>query len=229
MLWSCHENRIEIFDKNLKRIRILQKEAWGLVSDVAMHPNAGIVIASENTLLHIDDTGDTIGEIDSGHFSLPRVCIYNGTMYASTTETIRRYTYSDGAWIKQGHIKLPREGLNTMSENNDTITVCYNHSQIIDVLSMSGQQLYTYDLKGTEGAGGLRFPLLCQEDSEGALLVADSFNYRLQLLDNRRRWTIINIGPQQLYPQNAVYVDDTLYVHVGKDFIGYKLCKYIAK
>ena len=227
-LWSCQGRQIEIFDKNLKRIKILQNNAWNEVYDVILMPNAGIVIACNNGLLHIDDAGDTVSEIDSGDFK--SIEIYNGTLYASEyqTETIRSYTYRNGDWVKQGSLKLPRRDFNTISVKKDTITVCYYQSYLIDVLSRSGQQLHTYGRVGTKGAGGLKCPRLCQEDSEGALLVADKLNHRLQLLDKRRKWSIVDMEPKVSSIQRAVYVDDTVYV-IGYVYPDYKLFKYIAK
>ena len=77
---------------------------------------------------------------------------------------------------------------------------------------MTGQQLHTYGRKGTKGAGELQYPKLCQEDSEGALLVADVDNHRLQLFDKRRKWSIVDVKPKIRCPARAVYVDNTLYV-----------------
>ena len=72
--------------------------------------------------------------------------------------------------------------------------------------------LHTYGEKGSGPAGKLDNPRLCQSDSEDALLVADHGNDRLQLLDSRRTWNIINMDPAMKQPISTVYTDGKLYV-----------------
>ena len=226
-LWSCQYQSIKIYDKNLKHIRTLQNEEWGYVNDVALMPYGGFVIACGTRLLYIDDAGYLINEIDSGDFT--SIDIYKGTLFASETETIRSYIYSGNGWVEQGIIELPRSGFYTISVQYETITVCNSHSSTIDVLSMAGQHLHSYGHEGTECAGELQRPLLCQEDREGALLVADYENSRLQILDKHLdKWSIVDMEPKLKYPKRVVYVDDTLCVESG-DLSNYKICKYIAK
>ena len=45
-LWACQYWGIEIFDKNLKRIKVMHgNKEWRTVYDVTMMQNAGVVIA----------------------------------------------------------------------------------------------------------------------------------------------------------------------------------------
>ena len=97
---------------------------------------------------------------------------------------------------------------------------------MIDVLNLSGQQLTTYGHEGTGGPGELQYPSLCQQDSEGALLVADHDNHRLQLLGKNHKWSIVDMGPELKGPERAMYVDDALFVHSGGP--ENKIHKYIA-
>ena len=71
--------------------------------------------------------------------------------------------------------------------------------------------------------------VICQEDGEGTMVIADLNNHRLQLLDKRlAEWSIIHLEPHLLRPQRAMYVDGALYVESG-EWPHYELCKYIAK
>ena len=214
-LWVCQRQKIEILDKNLKWLKVLHNKAWGHVYDVTLVPNAGIVIACTNGLLNINSKGETMSVIDSGDFT--SVDIYKGTLYASEneTDTIYSYIYNDGTFVNQGSSLLHRSGSSTISVNN-TITQCNSNSCMIDVSDMSGQQLYSYGRWGTKNAGNLQCPKICQEDGEGTLLIADSKNHRLQLLDKcRAKWSIINLEPQLSCPRKAAYVDVALYVESG--------------
>ena len=191
-------------------------------------PHVGIVIACSKGLLHIGPKWNIISEINSGCYTSAH--IDNGTLYAleHNTKTIMGYRYRGGCWVKHSGKRLPHSGLNTTSVNHGITTICNQSKHMIHVIDMCGRLLHTYGQEGTEGAGYLKSPRLCQVDSEGVLLVADTDNHRLQVREKHGQWSIIDVEPHLRLPERAVYVDGTLYVQGGA-WPNYKLGRYIAK
>ena len=72
----------------------------------------------------------------------------------------------------------------------------------------------------------LRRQFLCQEDDDGAMLVADCLNDRLQVMDGRQMSSIVNMHPAVYRPRGAVYVNDVIYVISDREK---KLYCYTAK
>ena len=227
-LWSCKERGIEIYDNTLKLIKNLHHLTWGTVCDVIEMPNVGIILACDDGLLQLTEAGIKMKQIDSREFM--SLDFHENTIYASLANdnisAICSYTNSDGIWVRQRNMKLPHMGFTTISVKTDRITVCYTVLEVIDVFNMSGQKIYSYDLSTNMIGNKSCVNFLCQEDSEGALLVADQGNCMLQLLDKRRQWYTVAMEPEPQKPVKAVYVDNALYVQHG--ISKSKLSRYIA-
>ena len=93
-------------------------------------------------------------------------------------------------------------------------------------MNHNGKVINTYGDRGSEAAGDLNEPYLCQEDDEGAMLIADYGNDRIQVLDKWRSWSIVKMNTTVNGPNGAVYVNGTLYVVSLNDS---KLYSYTAK
>ena len=59
----------------------------------------------------------------------------------------------------------------------------------------------------------MSFPYIAASDSEGAVLIADMDNYRLQVLSASRKWSIVQLEPGVLQPYGALIVGGKLYVN----------------
>ena len=225
-LWSCQYECIEMFDKNLKRIKVLSNKEWGYVYDVAMMPNVGVVIACTGGLLPIDDDGNTTMEIDSNSFI--SVDTYNDTLYAFCWGDcmVRTYIYGD-TWIPRKNINCSRfSSVSSIRVMNDKIVVYDGEGRRVDVLSLKGEMLNSYDLYPPNKDYDSRYHRLCQVDIDGALLIAEEDSKQLLLLDKNKHWSVVQIDPEVQELSCALYVGDILYVQ-GKVGSEYKLCKYI--
>ena len=60
----------------------------------------------------------------------------------------------------------------------------------------------------------LKFPMLCQEDYEYSLIVADSWQHRLLLLSPTKQLRDITPGGQLREPIGAVWWNDSLYISI---------------
>ena len=81
-----------------QRIKSLKNEEWECVHDVIEFPNIGIVFACSEGLFHVDNSANTINEIDIGEFT--SVHVYKGIVFAFEygSNMIRTYTYGD-TWL----------------------------------------------------------------------------------------------------------------------------------
>ena len=60
-LWVCQrEGIIQVFNLNLKQVKIIQNEAWGFVRDVSLLENGELVVATSNGLFHTFINGQQI-------------------------------------------------------------------------------------------------------------------------------------------------------------------------
>ena len=63
------------------------------------------------------------------------------------------------------------------------------------------------------GAGVLHGPRLCQVDAEGSVLVADSYNQRLQVMSADGTWSVVDLDDRTLsFPRTALWMNESLYV-----------------
>ena len=183
------QNRLEIFDTDLKLITKLSNTDWGNVNDIACVPDNDMVLVCTRGLFHVDSIGNVISIIGSGNYKSG--VYHNGTLYVyeDDSASIQTYKYND-SWERQRTIQSPfSKGQNTLSISDTTITVCGVFAQSLCILNHEGQQINSYGKpsKRSKSAGRLNCPRLCQEDGDGVLLVADSWNNRLQILDERRK------------------------------------------
>ena len=114
----------------------------------------------------------------------------------------------------------------TLTIDNSTISLCSFYDYKICIMNHDGKVIKTYGDRGSEAAGDLNEPYLCQEDDEGAMLIADYGNGRIQVLDKWRNWSIVKMQTAVNGPNGAVYVNGTLYVISLNDS---KLYSYTAK
>ena len=63
------------------------------------------------------------------------------------------------------------------------------------------------------GPGVLHGPRLCQVDADGSVLVADSYNQRLQVMQADGTWNVVDVDDRTLsFPRAAVWINESLYV-----------------
>ena len=95
--------------------------------------------------------------------------------------------------------------------------------------------LYTYTTNGAlidkcggrgSGVGEMNFPFICGSDAEGAVMVADSGNKRLQVRDSANEWHVIQLQPQVEYPKSVILLNDALFVVSGHFSGEWSLMKY---
>ena len=219
------QNMIDIFDLNLKIIHQWSNNAWGCVNDVAGLPDRTSVLVCYNGLFHVDSNGKEIIKIDSGNYrSGP---YHDGKLYVydCDSNTIIVYEYSR-LWKKQTTFQSPvKHGFNTLSISDTTITICSQCEHKLYIMNVRGEVIHTYGTHGSRDAGELDDPVLCQEDEDGAMLLAEFWNNRLQILDEQRKWSIVNMQPEVKTPMSAIYVNHVIYVVSKRDLklYSYKL------
>ena len=216
-LWVGMDSRVDIFDFNLNPMNQWSNTEWGHVKDVAGLHDKSVVIACHRGLFHVNSNGKEIKTIDFGFYDCAayhdgKLYVYN---YRSNEITIHA---CDRAWKEQARIPSPaRKGFKTLSINDMTITICSSNEHKLFVMNHAGHVLHTYSARGSHSDCKLHDPHLCQEDDEGVLLVADYGNDRLQILDEQRKWSIVNLEPKVNEPRGAVYVNGEIFVVSGSD------------
>ena len=180
------------------------------------------MVAGRRGLFHLTSTGTT-------QFVIDRVRAYNScvamgnTVYAYCYNPSQIFTYKlengnrqvlkitplrgivqDTAFVTLG---LPEPTL------NDELFACSINDAKVFVLSQSGGKLLaTLGEPGHQTAGKLCWPLLCDVDTEGFVLVADRDNNRLQVCDRAGQWSVPCLQPPVARPTGAAIIDNKFYV-----------------
>ena len=80
------------------------------------------------------------------------------------------------------------------------------------VYSLTGEFEDSYGSAGAADIGKLDWPYLCCMDGEGAVLLADYYNERLQVLSSDRTWSGVHMKPGVIAPRSALLFRDKLFV-----------------
>ena len=160
--------------------------------------------------------------IDEGYFT--GVAEHDGSLYA-VDDDIRVYEQA-GGWKECRRFDLGCGSQTiTISIHDTMMYVClYGDSKLL-AYSLSGKQLGSWGSKGEEEVGELDHPYLCMTGTGGAVLIADTDNDRLQVLNADRKWSVVSLQPDVWRPKSALIHcgrllvasgDTTLYVYDPK-------------
>ena len=100
----------------------------------------------------------------------------------------------------------------TLGLTNDLLYVCSFFYNKIDAYTHNGVFQFTTGRYGNKAPGEYRWPRICASNASGALLIADHWNGRLQVLSATGKWIVVEIDPPVLWPWSTCIVNDTLYV-----------------
>ena len=100
----------------------------------------------------------------------------------------------------------------TLGISNELLYVSSFLDNKIDAYTLNGVFRFNAGNQGNRAAGEFRWPRICAADASGALLIADCYNDRLQVLSAMDYWSIVQLKPPVLEPASACLVDGTLYV-----------------
>ena len=90
------------------------------------------------------------------------------------------------------------------------VSAWYNNTSV-SVYNLQGQMISKYGSLGKTDAGQMDFPYLCGVDSADSLLIADFDNKRLQLMDKRGEFRVVE-GMGDKHVSDAVIVDGDMFV-----------------
>ena len=158
-------------------------------------------------------TGFCVKKIIEGCFT--SVVRNQNRYYAAETRTttIHVYEYA-GQWFKchSFSVNATKGHILTMCFANNLLFVCLCADHRRDIFSPSGHLQSSTGCKGSEGPDQFINPHSCATDA-GAVLIADSYNNRLQLLNANGQWCIVQLQPPVKGPCGACLMNDTLYVN----------------
>ena len=130
------------------------------------------------------------------------------------TNTVIVYKHSGYNWVKvhsfTAHVALGC--LKTLSVMNNQIKCCSSKDNKIAVYSLRGELLQTYGTHGRGDAGLLNYPLICADDDDGSVLIADHDNDRLQVMREQGEFSVLQLQPPVSLPCSAVLINNKLYV-----------------
>ena len=173
------------------------------------------------------------------HVEYCDVAVHGGQLYAAAHRAPVIDVYDSHTWTKLRSIHTPCRD----SKHNDGIyrhTLCVNDSNIkCCCLNLNG--IYILDTYGTvktsrgpdinitqppitgaeslhsKGTSRLNWPLICQEDDDGAVLVADWCNERLLVLSEAGLWLQVRLNHQLRWPRGGMWWQRRLYVSTLED------------
>ena len=73
----------------------------------------------------------------------------------------------------------------TLSVRNNQIVVCSAAKNRIAVYSMNGELEFSFGKKGQSSPGHLNDPIVCNDDDDGSVVIADRYNNRLQVMNQQ--------------------------------------------
>ena len=104
-----------------------------------------------------------------------------------------------------------RSHWHTLCVNANGMFVSCDFTDSVIKMSLDGKQITTYDGKKGNDIGEFDEPNACMSDKYGNMLIADSFNDRLQLLHGEQ-WFVLQLEPPLSRPCRAVYDSSALFV-----------------
>ena len=154
---------------------------------------------------------------ETGWFS--SVAVHNDLVYAAAYNMVAankiyvlRHTGPvNKPWERVHRFSVMRGDI-TLSVQNDQIVVCSAAKNRIEVYSMSGKLQRSYGKKGGSSPGHLDDPIVCNDDDDGNLLVADYYNNRLQVMSQQGEFSIVALSPRPCYPAGAALHESSLFV-----------------
>ena len=152
------------------------------------------------------------------------VVAYGSLVYAAVqrTNTVRILQRLGSGWMQHHVIHL--DGI---SATANWISLSISNGKLF-ACDLSNDALYTYTTNGVlvdkcgrygSGVGETNDPFICGSDAEGAVMVADFRNNRLQVRDSANEWHVINLQPEVRRPLRAVLLDGALFV-VSRPYLG---------
>ena len=107
----------------------------------------------------------------------------------------------------------------TLSVRNDVITCCDVTDDTVKVYSLSGELRHTFAVASANDGdvGALKGALICDDDDDGSVLIANSGNNQLLVMNDRGAFRALQLQPPVERPRGAVYVNGHLYVTSEKD------------
>ena len=99
--------------------------------------------------------------------------------------TVFRYARRGGlrslltSFKEVGKFSVQLNGWITLRVKDSQITCCSDRDDTIVVYSVNGELLKTYGARGSGDAGRFDWPLICGDDDDGSVLIADHGNNRL--------------------------------------------------
>ena len=151
--------------------------------------------------------------INSAAFS--SAAAHKEQVYAVTLDdpkTVIVYKHCGSDWVKVHSFTVAMEGFITLSVKNNKIECCTSRENKINVCSMSGELLHTYGTWGNDYEGELDGSMICTDDDDGSVMIADHGNNRLQVMSEKGEFTVLQLQPPVTEPCSAVVFNDKLYV-----------------
>ena len=172
--------------------------------------------------------------IASGHFI--SVVVHRDQVYVTDLENNRTQVYQHSTtpqtgWRQQRYIdhvidmkRNPNETeyFNTLSISNNQLKCCSLEDGVIKVYSLSGDELQTYDTRGSDDADQLLTPVISDDDDDGSVLITDLSNGRLQVMSEQGEFSVLQLQPPVSQPRDAMLFNDKLYVTSMDDKAIYK-------
>ena len=171
--------------------------------------------------------GDCISCIESGWFT--SVVVHGDLIYAAaynivTANKIYVLRHTDQLpkpWERIHRFSVMRGNI-TLRVRKDQIMVCSAAKNRIAVYSMNGELECTYGKKGYSSSGHVYDPIICNDDDDGSVLIADRYNNRLQVMSPCRVFSIVMLEPSVQWPVGAALYENSLFVTSSAAKIIYK-------
>ncbi len=154
-------------------------------------------------------------KIASGYFT--GVVHHADRYYAVSWSTRMLYIYEfTNRWNQCSSFQIESSkdyNLITLCISNDSLYVCTDVDDRVDIYSLSGHKQSSFGKEGSGEAGLVNRPFIAASDTGGAALIADCNNRRLHVLSARRQWSIVQLEPAVSNPYGALLVGGKLYVN----------------
>ena len=150
------------------------------------------------------------------------VVAHRDHVYAATSidpKSINTFAYenSSGRWLNVRSFNISLPGFITINVcgTREQVTVTSGHRNKVLVYSLAGELLHEDDTSDSD-ENMFDWPIVCDVDDSGSVLISDSGNDRLQLMSAQGEFRVVELEPEAYAPHGALLFNKQLYVGSSK-------------
>ena len=119
-----------------------------------------------------------------------------------------------GGWVKVHSFNYGPADYVTLSVRYNQIKCCCKHQHSISVYTPRGELLHRYGRRGRGAGDQLKLPIICDDDSDGSVLIASygTSRHRLRIMTEQGEFRVMTLDLDVSQQQGALLFDSHLYV-----------------